>query len=327
MYRVPVLPSKCTNCRVFERMEQQIMGQFSKKFRLFPVAYLCLMLGSALWNSQAAAQGSSQAHGSKSVGDDARNEEMKFEVISIRPVKPGWSPYEGGVAQLSNTIPTPTGFVSALTVWQMLMIAYAPSDLAWDGVPMINPPNWLHDPDWYVINARVSEADISAWRNQSAHHELLRTAMQDLLKKRCKLVAHKQPAELPDYKLVIGKKGLKMKATAPGAPLPKGIPLATGGVRSGHRLGDRSIWDYYGANIGELVAFLGNASPTRPIHDGTGLTGRYDFVMQQIDDPARDPEMQVYNWPVAPLGLELKPGSYHAFKLVIDHMEKPTPND
>jgi uncharacterized protein (TIGR03435 family) len=87
------------------------------------------------------------------------------------------------------------------------------------------------------------------------------------------------------------------------------------------------VWHYYGATIGDLVDFLGITSHLRPIHDETKLTGRYDFTLQMIDDPSNDPEDQVRNWPIAQLGLELKPGQYPGFKLVIDHLEKPTGNN
>jgi uncharacterized protein (TIGR03435 family) len=126
---------------------------------------------------------------------------------------------------------------------------------------------------------------------------------------------------------VIGKKGLKMKATAPGSALPKGYPLPTGGVRLADGNRNRTTWHYYGATMWELVDFLALSSRDRPVHDETGLTGRYDFTLQMIEDPSRDASEEIFNFPVAPLGLALKPGKYPGFKLVIDHMEKPSSND
>jgi len=301
--------------------------KFSKTFWCFSAVSLCLMVGFALWGVQAAAQGSHAAHGDKSGSIVAKKKEVKFEVISIRPVKPGWSPYDGAPAPLSNANPTPDGFLSTLTVWQMLMIAYAPDDQSWGNIPVVNSPSWAGD--WYVINARVSDADVEAWRNQSGHHELLRSAMRDLLKERCKLVVHQQPTELPDYKLVIRKKGLKMKAAVPGSAPPKGYTLPSGAVRFATGPRERPTWHYYGATIGDLVEFLspsGTGSPRPPVHEETGLTERYDFTVQMVENPSRDRAESIYNFPVAPLGLELKPGKYRGFKLVIDHLEKPSPN-
>jgi uncharacterized protein (TIGR03435 family) len=75
--------------------------------------------------------------------------------------------------------------------------------------------------------------------------------MRDLLKERCKLVAHEEPAEFSDYKLVIGTNGLKMKATAPGSTPPKGAyALPTGGFRLPTGPREKTTWHYYGATIG-----------------------------------------------------------------------------
>ncbi len=305
------------------------MRRFSKEFWTLFLVSLSLTIGSALWSVTAAAQANNAGHGDKYGSNATKKEEIKFEVISIRPVKPGWSPYDGGSSHLSDFNPTPSGFISTLTVWQMIMIAYAPSDQSWDSIPLINAPKWLYNYDaaWFFINARVSEADMRAWQNQSIHHELLRSAMQNLLKERCKLVIHKQPGEFSDYRLVIGKKGLKMKVTPPGSALPKGTDLKSGGVMVAEGPRNRTTWHFHGATIEDLVEFLGRCSPNRPVHDGTGLTGRYDFAMQMIEIPSRDHEEQIYNWPVAPLGLDLKPGKYPGFKLIIDHLERPSSND
>ena len=78
--------------------------------------------------------------------------------------------------------------------------------------------------------------------------------------------------------------------------------------------------------MADLVEFLTLSSSGRPVHDATGLTGRYDFTVQLIDNASRDPDEKIYNWPVDQLGLVLKPGKALGFALVIDHIEKPTPN-
>jgi uncharacterized protein (TIGR03435 family) len=285
------------------------------------------MAGTSLLSASAAAQGSNTAQAHKTGSDSGAKKEVKFEVISIRALQPGSSQYGSHY----DPNPTPTGFLSTLTVWQMLMIAYAPDDQSWANIPIVNTPKWFQEADFYVINARVSDADQDAWRKQSNRHELLRSAMQDLLRERCKLVLHELPTEIRDYKLVIGRNGLKMKATVPGSTPPaEGHLLPTGGVRFATGPRDRPTWHYYGATMGELVNFLsppGTGSPAPPIHDATGLTGRYDFTLQMIDEPSRDRYEEVFNFPVVPLGLELKPGKFSGIKLVIDHMEKPTPNN
>jgi uncharacterized protein (TIGR03435 family) len=75
----------------------------------------------------------------------------------------------------------------------------------------------------------------------------------------------------------------------------------------------------------ELAMFLSRFI-MRPVHDATGLTGHYDFAVQQIEQPSREIEEMQYNWPVVPLGLELKPGKFPEVTLVIDYIEKPSEN-
>jgi uncharacterized protein (TIGR03435 family) len=62
-----------------------------------------------------------------------------------------------------------------------------------------------------------------------------------------------------------------------------------------------------------------------PIHDGTGLTGRYDFKLR-ARDRSNDPENGVTPWLFESLGLQLKSGKDQGFSIVIDHIEKPSAN-
>lgn len=256
--------------------------------------------------------------------------EIHFEIISIHPVKPGWTPYDQASLPVSNTAPSPNGFGSTLTVWQMLMIAYAQNDQSWPSVQIVNAPAWLsdHNPTWYAINARVAEADVKQWRNQSSHHELLRVAMQDLLQKRCKLTLHKIPSSVPDYKLLVRKSGLKMQTATPGAALPKKtLALPSGGARFADGPRDKPTWHYYNATIDDLIEFLNACTQQRPIHDETGLKGRYNFAIKMVEHSSHDHDEQLFNWPIDALGLVLKPGKSPGFKLGIDHLERPSSND
>jgi uncharacterized protein (TIGR03435 family) len=69
-----------------------------------------------------------------------------------------------------------------------------------------------------------------------------------------------------------------------------------------------------------------SVSSGRAVHDETGLTGRYNFTLQVIDNPSNNPEERMYNLPIDQLGLALKPGKAPGITLVIDHIERPTPN-
>ena len=73
----------------------------------------------------------------------------------------------------------------------------------------------------------------------------------------------------------------------------------------------------------DLVDLLGGLAKI-PVRDKTGLTGRYDFT---ITSGPRDPgENEVYMFPLKHLGLAIKRGTEQRPALVIDHIERPSPN-
>jgi uncharacterized protein (TIGR03435 family) len=75
----------------------------------------------------------------------------------------------------------------------------------------------------------------------------------------------------------------------------------------------------------DLADFLDRASGgVIPVRDKTGLTGRYDFTITSV--PIDPEENGVYRYPLKHLGLEIKPGTEQRPELVIDHIERPSPN-
>jgi|ERR1017187_1693913 uncharacterized protein (TIGR03435 family) len=286
----------------------------SRTLLSFSLATLYLMIGSGLLGVVAAAQGRTAAHGDK-FGTESVKEDFKFEVVSIRPLsKPGPM-----FAQI-----TPDGFNSQLPVRNIIMQAYDPglwlAGLSSNGTTQIsNPPQSISD--YYEINARVADEDREAWRNQGLRHELLASALRDVLKDRFKLVIREQPAEFSGLLLVTRGKDVKLKATPPGFVLPEGRQLRSGGVA----VGRAASWHYYGASMEDLAAFL-ILTTGRPVQDRTGLTGRYEFTIQAIEHQSQDPDELPENWPISQLGLELKPGKVPGRTLIIDHIEKPSQN-
>jgi uncharacterized protein (TIGR03435 family) len=271
---------------------------------------LSLLMGSTLLCAGVAAQET----GSPTAG---KQREVKFEVISLRPV-PANQP------AIASAGLTPDGFTSQVTVWWMIMFAYAPGQpLAWingHGTTSVsNGPSWLDDR--YSIDARVSDADRGVWSNQSAQGELLGPALRDVLKERFNLVIHERPTQVGGLQLVVRKKGPRLKATIPEAMPPKGRRLKSGGLA----VGEGKAWHYYGATMDDLVSFLSLFS-VQPVFDKTGLTGHYDFTIQSVDHPSHEKEELLYNWPVDGLGLELKSGKGPGLNLVIDHIDKPAAN-
>lgn len=244
--------------------------------------------------------------------------EVKFQVISLRPMKPG-----AGLSLAES--PTPNGYRATLSLWQMIMLAYTTGDhTSWGATEVKNAPAWIGD--FYDIDARVAQADLQAWQNQSSQHELLRSAMRAALADRCRLALHEEPSQAAMFELVVVKGGPHLRAAAPGSPLPQGgVKLPSGGAGIGTGRNGTVVWHYYSATMGDLVQFLKVMSNGRSVYDKTGLSGRYDFSFRQISEPVRGDDA-IYNFPVDSLGLKLRQGKESRPNLVIDHIEKPRAN-
>lgn len=173
--------------------------------------------------------------------------EVRFEVLSIKPMRPGTNIYTGGTGL---TDPSLNGFVSRLSILQMILLAYASADYkTWGGVQVRNLPSW--DGRFYDINARVAGTDLKAWQHQSRQRELLRAAMRTALKERCKLVLHEEPSTADAFELVIGKQGPKLPAADPRFKDPAFKPpvsraLTGGGFILPEMVKDRQVRHFFG---------------------------------------------------------------------------------
>ena len=287
-----------------------------RTFRTTLAFFLYLLAGPALLTIPAPAQAAKPT-------DAGKKKDVKFEVASIRLAGPN-------AGQWQTFSPTPDGFTSQLSVAQMIMLAYAPyGTFQMNGLGLTRvslEPRWIYD--WYVINARVSDDDREAWRNQGKQQELLKAALRNLLKERFKLVLHEEPTAMDGFQLVVAnKKGPTLKASIPGAVLPTGVGELSGGVMVGKVEGNHHSWSFYASTMEDLARFLMN-STNGPVGDMTGLPAHYDFTLRSVDlrDYSTHGEGMEDNWPLDSLGLTLKRGKVPGLALVIDHIEKPTPN-
>jgi len=256
---------------------------------------------------------------SDKVATESVRNDFKFDVVSVRPVP------TGGLAPLPGF--TPNGFNGQLSVRLMILFCYAPEEfpasLNPNGATRIsNPPNWIDD--FYEINARVADADLQRWRNDSASRELYKSGLQDILRDRFKLAIHQQPTEVAGYRLVTKGKSLKLKETPTGFVFPPGRPLTGGGVATSAG-GKSRGWHSYGATMENLAALL-SLTTGLPVEDSTGLNSHYEFVIEPTDGHSQDTDDPVNGWSIDQLGLALKLGKIPGRVLIIDHIEKPDAN-
>lgn len=200
----------------------------------------------------------------------------------------------------------------------------------------------LSAPDWtwrtrVNINARVSEG---------ATKEQFEVMLRNLIVERFKIAYHIDPRQMPTYDLVITKNGPKLKehipspddndrtkwpSVDPKARDADGFPVLPPGPFTGEMgmNGRRATQKFFNASMERLARLL-EAPSHRPVHDGTGLTGKYDFMLKWILDfggpSTEEGSPTLFEALEQQLGLKLESRKSMVDVLVIDHLEK-TPAD
>jgi uncharacterized protein (TIGR03435 family) len=187
----------------------------------------------------------------------------------------------------------------------------------------------------YNITAKVDDATADSWKGKRQAQQVAIAApmLRAMLEDRCKLVAHTVPAEVQGYALVLGKRPLKIKEAKPDGPPPPNSYKFEGDWFMVAATPDAPSVSYLKITMAELVEFLSNGGAT--ILDQTGLTGKYDIELPKVDTntpetgenaapPLRLDPAHAFKW--ESIGLEMKPIKVPALDLVIDHIERPTPN-
>jgi uncharacterized protein (TIGR03435 family) len=159
--------------------------------------------------------------------------------------------------------------------------------------------------------------------------------VQKLLADRFQLKFHHEKQELSVYAIVVGKHGPKL-AKSQGDP--NGLPGLFFTQLKPIVLSVRN------ATIVDFAGLMQGAVLDRPVVDQTGLPGRYDFTLTWTPDqfqfagtglPVPPPDKNANDADAPPglftaiqkqLGLKLKPTKAPAEVLVIDHVERPSPN-
>ena len=278
----------------------------------FYLLSLCLLTGASV-TAQARSEGNSTS-------TTQAGKQFRFEVVSIRPHKPGSAPI--------STWITPDGYGITARISVLIMTAYNPEDWSyWQYSKIQNAPAWVTH-DKYDIQARVAEKDMAAWKRvQGKNSELLRSALRAVLSERCGLKLHSSRIEIPYLNLVVDKHGAKLKENVPGTF--HRVENKTAVLGDGFFVLESGQWRFSGVSMAELAIKLTSLSQFYPVQDKTGLTGRYDFTLPW-KDYSRYPQSEITNpidrLPIAGIGLRLKQGKGPAFIFDIDQINKPDAN-
>jgi uncharacterized protein (TIGR03435 family) len=203
----------------------------------------------------------------------------------------------------------------------------------------------------------------------------VKVMLRNLLAERFKLAFHREKAKIDGYALIVAKSGLKMKESVPdSSPVspwaPEPIKDADGFVYTPIRnviamaVRPNLAWPgtanglmrWVGSNVPMTQAFacltgLLDSLTGRPVIDGTGLKGKYDFILTFSSDsagqsgqylgsgwsrpygyptpsddrgatPSGDGGLTVFGALEKQLGLKLEPTKITVNLFVIDHAEK-----
>jgi len=185
-------------------------------------------------------------------------------------------------------------------------------------------PEWARQQRW-DITATIAEESLPAFRSMSFAER--KGLLQDILRNRCHLQAHLGKKTVPVYALVIAKSGLKMKPSPP--PGPEGHPngwdiTQTNGHMHGHDV-----------PMDALLYMLTKVNLDRQVVDRTGLKDRYDFdlvwtpdELSNLAEPANGESKppSIFTAMQEQLGLRLEATKAEVDAVIVDHIERPTPN-
>ena len=193
------------------------------------------------------------------------------------------------------------------------------------GNNLIGGPEWIRS-DRYDLEARAS--------GPTTEKQMMQM-LQLLLAERFRLQVHTEQREEPVYHLVVAKGGLRIQkrtnencvradrthpGEAPSNPCGNNITM---------RKGNHVEWTVVNSDMQHMVGALSVAG--HPVIDKTGVVGTFDvhleFADAQPDSEASiDPSVPSIFAALDQLGLKLEPAKGMVDVLVIDHIERPTPN-
>jgi uncharacterized protein (TIGR03435 family) len=253
------------------------------------------------------------AHAGPQQSQPATSAPLTFDVASIKEWPRGehpLGPYAAGVQ-----ISTGRVFSECADLRSLLAFAY---HLTWSS-PLEGLPPWASAP--CGGSDLPNDFRIQATMPPETTEDQAREMMQSLLADRFKLTIHREKRNMPVYALVVTPSGFKLKPYVPADDKPAGpgayaCPAADRSCRA--VIGTDSMSDLAGS-LGSVVG--------RPVIDATGVDGEYKIFFQWAGDNSIDSPLPSLSTALREdLGLELKSQTAPVDVLVVDHVEKPTPN-
>jgi uncharacterized protein (TIGR03435 family) len=242
-------------------------------------------------------------------------EQSRFDVASIKPVSAG--------STFGGYRPEPMRFSGDFTVIEAMNLAYqVPSNRIVDG------------PEW----ARSQRYEINATNSAPRRPEEVWHMMRHLLEERFALKVHRERRPRPVYVLSMARSDGRLGPKAQRVERDCSSPVAdirrcSKGFGPGSYRSSGLEWSAFVTN--DLEAMVG-----RPVVDKTGLSGQFDITLEYNPNISRIPESSINPPTLAELegrpalftalqeqlGLKLEAGTEPIDVLVIDAVERPTPD-
>lgn len=266
----------------------------------------------------------------------------KYDAATIKPCEAEEKPTgaRGGAGGTNATFSPGRFYVPCVTTEQLIYLAYA-SYGATDDQRLLNDdfgtasndqkirggPSWVHSlRDKYQIEASAAGA--------TERTVLMGTMLQSLLEDRFRLKTHRDTEEVPLLTLTVGKGGFKLKPMKDGdcdPDNPAGPPAPGGKPKCGNLnmagSPERTRWTFGTGTMSSLASQLSRALGVHVV-DQTGIADKFVFTFefQRGQDPL-DTEGFVAAAVEEQLGLTLSRTKGQRAFIVIDSIERPTPNE
>jgi uncharacterized protein (TIGR03435 family) len=253
-------------------------------------------------------------------------------------------------------------FVNCMSVWELInhYVQNGQDPLLNDFGGPFEPrrirggPSWIYS-DLYTLDAKSSDpavngpgADVTS---RTYRKTLNGPMLQALIESRFQLKSHREVEQIPMYSLEVASSGLKLQPMEEGGCIPpeprRDSPLPSAGekplciVHAGWE-GPNWVIDAGGQSLRNLAGSLGGMITDRPVLDKTGITGLFNFRLVFAHDGespgmfppgARSPFPPSNVTPAPPLsvvleqqlGIRLSPDAGPREYIVIDSVERPTP--
>ena len=254
-----------------------------------------------------------------------------FDVASIKPHTPG-------DRRISVPQFLPGGRFTATGLPLLIVIAFA-YNVPFQGTQLSGGPDWIRSMQGtYDIEAKP-DPDVVRSLSPQDRIDKLRLMLQALLAERFRLKIRREIKEQPVYVLTVGKNGPRLQLSkfhAKDCDTPAN-QCHVGGAGQGRGIHVKAV------DMAELAVAVSNFTD-RPLIDRTRLTGLYDIDtdgwVPMRPRPPRPPGVEptaedlAFADPVRPtlyaifekLGLKMESSRASVEMVVIDNVEKPSPN-